>query len=83
MRGNSLIVVGVLLIAAGITFLVHPQWQGRDKKVEVEVGTKQLEVNTRRVTDFPPLFSGAILVMGICVTALGGISRTKAKPSTK
>jgi hypothetical protein len=78
MRGTPLIVIGILLVAAGITGLIHPQWQGRDKKMEVDVGGKQLEVTTRRIVDVPPLFCGAVIVAGVCVALLGGISRARA-----
>jgi hypothetical protein len=81
MRGRFLIIVGVLLIVASIVMFVHPQWQGRDKQLEVDIAGKQLEVTTRRVTDIPPLLSGALLVMGVCAVALGGISRAKSRPS--
>jgi F420-0:gamma-glutamyl ligase len=81
MRGNALILVGVLLAIAGIVGFIHPQWQGRDKLMEVDVAGKQLQVTTRRVTDIPPLFSGAVLVMGVCTAALGFISRPAAKKS--
>ena len=80
MRGKALIVIGILFVIAGIIGFIHPQWQGRDKIMEVDVAGKQLQVTTRRVTDIPPLLSGAVLVMGICIAALGFISRpTPAK----
>jgi hypothetical protein len=78
MRGTALIVIGILFVAAGITGLIHPQWQGRDKKMEVDLGARQIEVTMRRITDVPPLFCGAIIVAGLCVAALGGITRVKA-----
>jgi hypothetical protein len=78
MRGKALLLVGLLFVVAGIVMFVHPQWQGRDKMMEVDIAGKQLEVTTRRVTDVPPLLSGAIVVMGLCVASLGGISRRKA-----
>lgn len=78
MKSVFLIVIGLFLAAAGITGFVHPQWQGRDKKIEVDVGSKELQVTTRRVTDIPPLFSGAVLMAGLCTAALGGILRLKA-----
>jgi F420-0:gamma-glutamyl ligase len=81
MRGNFLIVIGVILTIAGIVGFVHPQWQGRDKIMEVDVAGKQLQVTTRRVTDIPPLFAGAVLVMGVCTGALGFISRPTSKQS--
>ena len=79
MRSAFLIVVGLFLATAGIVGFVHPQWQGQDKKIEVDVGSKQLQVTTRRVTDIPPLFSGAVLVAGLCTAALGGIVRSKER----
>jgi F420-0:gamma-glutamyl ligase len=81
MRGKALMIVGILLTIAGIVCFVHPQWQGRDKIMEVDVAGKQLQVTTRRVTDIPPLFAGAVLVMGICTAGLGFISRPAAKKS--
>ena len=81
MKGNVLIVIGLLFVAAGVAGFVHPQWQGRDKEMDVEVAGQKLKVTTRRVTDIPPVFSGAVLVAGICVAALGAISRTKPRPS--
>ena len=81
MRGNKLIVIGILLAIAGIVGFIHPQWQGRDKIMEVDVAGKQLQVTTRRVTDVPALFSAAVLVMGVCTMALGYISRPASKKS--
>lgn len=78
---NSLIVIGVLLIIAGIVGLVHPQWEGRDNKMEVDLGSQKVQVNTRRVTDIPPLFAGSIIVVGLCVIGLGAISRSAKKTS--
>lgn len=80
MRGNALIIIGILFVAAGVVGLVHPQWQGRDKKMDVNVGSKQVEVTTRRVTDVPPLFSWALIVAGGCTALLGAISRPKSSP---
>jgi hypothetical protein len=79
MRGKALVIIGILLAIAGIVGFIHPQWQGRDKLMEVDVAGKQLQVTTRRVTDIPPLFAGAVLVMGICTAGLGVISRPTAK----
>jgi hypothetical protein len=79
MKGTILIIVGILFVAAGVTGLVHPQWVGREKKVSVEFNSKQYEVSTRRVTDIPTGFSIAIIVMGACTAALGGITRAKTR----
>jgi hypothetical protein len=77
-KGNLLILVGILFVVAGIVGLVHPQWQGRDKMIEVDVGGRQLEVTTRRITDIPPAFCIAVIVAGLCTAGLGGINRAKA-----
>jgi hypothetical protein len=83
-RGAILIVVGILFVAAGVTGLVHPQWVGRENKVSVEFNSKQYEVSTRRVTDIPAGFSIAIIVMGACTAALGGVTRARARqPQSK
>jgi hypothetical protein len=79
MKGNALVLVGFLFVAAGITGLIHPQWQGRDKKAEVDIGSRSVEIDTRKIIDFPPLFSGAVLVIGLCTAGLGGISRRKSR----
>ena len=72
-------IMGVLFVIAGIVGLVHPQWQGRDHKMPVELAGQSVIVNTRRVIDVPPLFCGAIIVMGICVVMLGFITEAKKK----
>lgn len=79
MKGTILIAIGILFIAAGVTGLVHPQWVGQEKKVSVEFNSKQYEVSTRRVTDIPAGFSVAIIVMGACTAALGGITRARRR----
>ncbi len=83
MKGKALIVVGVLIVAAGITGLVHPQWQGRDKKVDVDFGGQHYVVNTRRIVHLPVGFCIAIIVMGGCTTALGALTRVKASQTEK
>jgi hypothetical protein len=70
-------IVGTLLVLAGGAGLVHPQWQGRENKMSVNVGSKEVEVATRRITDVPPLFSWAVIVAGGCTALLGAISRPK------
>jgi hypothetical protein len=79
MRATVFIVIGVLFVAAGITGLIHPQWQGRDKKMDVDVQGNHYVVTTRRIVDIPPIFCGAVIVAGLCTAALGGITRSKAR----
>jgi hypothetical protein len=79
MRAIAFIVIGFIFVAAGVTGLIHPQWQGRDKKMDVDVQGSHYVVNTRRIVDIPPIFCGAVLVAGLCTAALGGITRSKAR----
>jgi hypothetical protein len=74
---NFLMVTGVLFAIAGVVGLVHPQWQGRDHAMQVEIAGKEVQVNTRRVIDIPPLLAGALVVMGVCVAMLGGIQEAR------
>jgi hypothetical protein len=74
---NTLMLMGVLFVILGIVGLVHPQWQGRDHQMQVEVAGRDVQVDTRRVIDLPPLFCGAIAAMGLCVAALGWIQEAR------
>jgi hypothetical protein len=74
---NAVMLMGVLLLFVGIVGLVHPQWQGRDHEMTVAVAGQDVKVNTRRVIDIPPLFAGAVCVMGICVVLLGWIQEAR------
>ena len=74
---NYLMIMGTLFVIAGVAGLVHPQWQGRSHEMQVEVAGRNVQVNTRRIIDIPPLFSGAVIVMGICIAMLGGIQEAR------
>lgn len=83
MKGMTLIILGTLILAAGITGLIHPQWQGRDKKTAVEFGDKHYVVNTRRIVNIPVGFAISIMVMGGCTAVLGAATRAKARQAQK
>lgn len=83
MRGMTLIVLGTLILAAGVVGLVHPQWQGRDKKTDVDFGTQHYVVNTRRIVNLPVGFCISIMVMGGCTAALGALTRAKSHQAQK
>jgi len=83
MKGMTLIILGTLILAAGITGLIHPQWQGRDKRTDVEFGGKHYVVNTRRIVNIPTGFCISIMVMGGCTIALGALTRAKAHRAQK
>jgi hypothetical protein len=74
---NTLMIMGVLFVIVGVVGLVHPQWQGPAHQMQVEVAGRDVQVNTRRIIDIPPLFCGAIIVMGIGVAMLGGIQEAR------
>jgi len=79
MKGRMLIIVGALIVAAGVVGLIHPQWQGRDKKTDVTFGDKHYVVNTRRIVRLPVGFCISIMVMGGCTAALGAITRARSQ----
>jgi hypothetical protein len=83
MKGMTLIIIGILIVTAGITGLIHPQWQGRDKKVDVDFGDKHYVVTTRRIVNIPVGFCISIMVMGGCTTALGAVTRAKSRQAQK
>ncbi|HKQ86040.1 MAG TPA: hypothetical protein VJS43_04640 [Candidatus Acidoferrales bacterium] len=83
MKGMTLIIVGTLIVVAAVIGLVHPQWQGRDKKVDVEFGDKHYVVTTRRIVNVPVGFCISIMVMGGCTVALGAVTRAKARQTQK
>jgi hypothetical protein len=83
MRGITLIVVGTLIIAAGVAGLIHPQWQGRDKKVDVDFADKHYVVTTRQIVNIPVGFCISIMIMGGCTAALGAVTRAKARQTQK
>lgn len=79
MKATFLIVIGLLVVAGGITGLIHPQWQGRNKKMDVQYGDKHYVVTTRRIVDVPIGFCISIIVAGSCTAALGLITQANSR----
>ena len=78
-KGIFLIVVGLFVFAAAVVGLIHPQWQGSDKKVDVAYGTQHYVVTTRRIIDIPVGFCISIMIAGGCTAVLGAITRAKSR----
>ncbi len=64
MRFHPIAIVGILLVAAGIATLIHPQVAMPGHKEEVQVGTGKAIIETRRIVTFPWPFSVLLIVAG-------------------
>jgi hypothetical protein len=64
MKFHPIAIVGILLVAAGIAALIHPQMAMPAKKQEIEVGAGKAIVETRRIVTFPRGFSVLLILAG-------------------
>jgi uncharacterized membrane protein HdeD (DUF308 family) len=64
MRFHPIAIVGILLVAAGVTALIYPQVSTPAKREEIEVGTGKAIIETRRIITFPRPFSALLIVAG-------------------
>jgi hypothetical protein len=64
MRFHPIAIVGILLVAAGIATLIHPQVAMPAKKQEIQVGTGKAIIETRRIVTFPRPFSVLLILAG-------------------
>jgi hypothetical protein len=64
MRFHPIAIVGILLVAAGIAALVHPQVAMPAKKQEIQVGEGKAIIETRRIVTFPRGFSVLLILAG-------------------
>jgi hypothetical protein len=64
MRFHPIAIVGILLVAAGIAALIHPQVAMPGHKEEVQVGTGKAIIETRRIVTFPWPFSVLLILAG-------------------
>ena len=64
MKFHPIAIVGILLMAAGIAALIHPQVAMPATRQEVEVGTGKAIIETRRIVTFPWPFSALLIVAG-------------------
>ncbi len=72
MRFHPVAIVGILLIAAGIVALIHPQMSMPAHKEEIQVRTGKAIIETRRIVTFPKpfcallIFAGAAQIFFVC-----------------
>ncbi|MFY9804631.1 MAG: hypothetical protein WA211_10305 [Candidatus Acidiferrales bacterium] len=64
MRFHRIAIVGILLVAAGITTLIHPQMSMPAKTEEVQVASGKAIIETRRIVTFPRPFSALLILAG-------------------
>jgi hypothetical protein len=64
MKFHPIAIVGILLVAAGIAALIHPQVAMPAKRQEVDVGAGKAIIETRRIVTFPWPFSALLIVAG-------------------
>ena len=64
MKFHPIAIVGILLVAAGIAALVHPQVTMPAQKQEVSIGEGKAIIETRRILNFPRPFSALLILAG-------------------
>jgi len=64
MKFHPIAIVGILLVAAGIAALIHPQVAMLAKKQEIQVGEGKAIIETRRIVTFPRPFSVLLILAG-------------------
>ena len=64
MRFHPIAIVGILLLAAGVAALIHPQVTMPAKKQEMQVGDGKAIIETRRIVTFPRAFSVLLILAG-------------------
>jgi len=55
---------GVVLIAAGLFTLVHPEIKMPANKEEAEIGPMKVPIETRRIITVPPIAGGIVMLAG-------------------
>jgi hypothetical protein len=64
MKFHPIAIVGILLVAAGVAALIHPQVAMPAKKQEIQVGEGKAIIETRRIVTFPRGFSVLLILAG-------------------
>ncbi len=64
MRFHPIAIVGILLIAAGIAALIHPQLSMPAKTEEIQVASGKAIIETRRIVTFPKPFCALLIIAG-------------------
>jgi hypothetical protein len=64
MKFHRIAIVGILLVAAGVAALIHPQVAMPAKQQEIQVGEGKAIIETRRIVTFPKPFSALLILAG-------------------
>jgi hypothetical protein len=64
LRFNSLVVCGILLLALGISRLVHPNIVMPGKKQDTEIAGQKVIMETRRVIAVPAVLGVLLILAG-------------------
>jgi hypothetical protein len=64
MKFHRIAIVGILLVAAGVAALIHPQVAMPAKQQEIQVGEGKAIIETRRIVTFPKPFSVLLILAG-------------------
>jgi hypothetical protein len=65
MRFHPIAIVGILLVAAGVAALMHPQVGMPAKKEEIQVASGKAIVETQRIVTFPRPFGALLIFAGL------------------
>jgi hypothetical protein len=71
MKFNFLLIFGMLLLALGLTGLVHPEIKLPAKHEELQIGQTKVPIETRRIVTVPPVVGGLFIVCGAGLVFLG------------
>lgn len=77
MRFPPIALVGILLIAAGIVALIHPQISMPAKTEEIQVASGKAIIETRRIVTFPKAFCALLIFAGAAQIFL--VSRVRSR----
>ncbi|MGD0403072.1 MAG: hypothetical protein ABSB66_07730 [Candidatus Acidiferrales bacterium] len=64
MKIHPFLVLGILLIAAGIAALIHPNLSMPSKKRELQISGEKVIMETTRIVELPRVFSVLLLLAG-------------------
>jgi hypothetical protein len=64
MRVHPFVITGVLLIAAGIAALIHPNLSMPSRKRELQIGGEKVIMETTRIIEIPKVFSALLMIAG-------------------
>jgi uncharacterized membrane protein HdeD (DUF308 family) len=65
MKFHPIAIVGILLVAAGIAALIHPQMSMPAKTQEIQVASGKAIIETRRIVTFPRPFCALLIFAGV------------------